>query len=168
MPIAYSVFYHETTNGIAANLSTRGKPVLNTLNSTNNHFDLEDDLTAQVAQTSIIVNDCPFQAYTHSELSFLQRFLSGIICRSRPFASLTFTYLAFFSRKVKASRLSECQQRERLSSWMLKIMHAWKNFDLLTVKRYHLRIPFFKKRCPFYTHSLELCTSFNRCKCTVF
>lgn len=102
MPIAYSVFYHETTNGIAANLSTRGKPVLNTLNSTNNHFDLEDDLTAQVAQTSIIVNDCPFQAYTHSELSFLQRFLSGIICRSRPFASLTFTYLAFFSPKGKS------------------------------------------------------------------
>ena len=66
MPIAYSVFYYETTNGIAANLSIRWKPVLNTLNSTNNHFDLEDDLTAQVVQTSIIVNHSPFKAYTHS------------------------------------------------------------------------------------------------------
>ena len=62
MPIAYSVFYYETTDGIAANLFIRWKPVLNTLynNSTNNHFDLEDDLTAQVVQTSIIVNDSPF------------------------------------------------------------------------------------------------------------
>ena len=34
MPIAHSVFYYETSNGIAANLSIRWKPVLNTLNST--------------------------------------------------------------------------------------------------------------------------------------